>query len=248
MRMINGELRDWDLHFERLRKGIDYLYGPFSNEDNWVALLKNRLEACCQHEEGDKIVRITVYRHQERGLRRTGLISVADLKINCFASPYEAFRTEGKSVRLRTCAAFIKPHWWPAFLKAGSYLDVILAQKLFLKDHDDDLLFLSHDDTILESSVANIFTVRHNKLYTAPLGPNVLEGTMRKKVLEVAHEFFDDLMETQTTLEQAMKGDAVFGSNSVRGLFLVNAIDDHDIAYTKEFKEKFELLRAKVMT
>ena len=111
---------------------------------------------------------------------------------------------------------------------------------------DDDVLFLSRDDTVLESSVANIFVVRHNKLYTAPAGPNVLQGVMRRKVLDVAHEYFDNAEETETTMEQLIRADAVFGSNSVRGLFLVDRIDDYEITYNQEFLEKFERLNYRV--
>lgn len=247
LRMINGVLLDWDLHFERLKKGVEYVYGPFTEDENWAALLKNRLEACCQSETGDKVLRLTVYRHQARGLRRIGIISVSDLKIHVSATPYEAVRSEGQSVRLRTAPAIQRPHWWPDFLKAGSYLDVILAQKIYLKGNDDDLLFLSGEDTVLESSVANMFIVRHNKLYTPPTGPNVLDGIMRRKVLNVAHKFFAEVMEMGTTVEQLMKADGVFGSNSVRGLFLVSSVDDVDIQYSKEFLEKFNVLKELVL-
>lgn len=160
---------------------------------------------------------------------------------------YDFLRSDGVAVKLRTCQALNKPTWWPPFLKAGSYLDVILAQKMCLKDDDDDLLFLSGEDTILESSVANIFVVRHNKLFTAPAGPNVLEGVMRKKVLEIAHHYFDEVREEETTMAQVVKADAVFGTNSVKGLFLVKSIDDHNLHGSSEFLQKFEKLKEQVL-
>ncbi len=247
LRMVNGELMDWDMHFDRLIKGVQFVYGPFLDDQDWVLQLKNRLEAAAQIEEGDKVIRYSIYRHHARGLRGPGVTSVSDLKIHFMASPYDASRTEVEPLKLRSCAANTKPHWWPEYLKAGSYLDVILAQKLFLRPGDDDLIFLSQDDTILESSVANIFIVRHNKLYTAPTGPNVLGGIMRQKVINVAKEFFDDVQEVDTTMEQALKADAVFGSNSVRGLFLIRSIDDHEYRYDQKFLDNFQRLCKRVM-
>lgn len=247
MRMIDGVMKDWDLHFDRLKRGVEFVYGPFTDGNEWIAKLKNRLEGVTQDLTGDRVIRLTVYREQERGLIRTGLISVHDLKIHLNHSVYDLSRIDTRALKLRTCGVSKRPHWWPSYLKAGMYLETILAQKMYLQPGDDDLLFLSHDDTVLESSVANIFTVRHNKLYTAPVGPNVLDGVMRKKVSHVAMNYFNDFQETETTLEQLMKADAVFGSNSVRGLFLVDRIDDHELSYKDDFIQKFEALKKQVM-
>jgi branched-subunit amino acid aminotransferase/4-amino-4-deoxychorismate lyase len=248
MRMVNGHLCDWNSHFDRLKKSVDFVYGPFSEGDDWVLLLKNRLLERCAGENGDRVIRLTIYREQARGLVRSGIISVNDLKISLSTSHYDSTRTEGKMLKLRTCATPIRPHWWPSFLKAGSYLETILAQKMAMQPGDDDVLFLSPHDTVLESSVANIFVVRHKKLYTAPTGPNVLDGIMRQKVIKESEDFFDDFVESETTVEQLFKADAVFGTNSVRGPFLIDKIDGYEIKYEHNFLTDFEALRKRVMT
>lgn len=245
MRMINGFLRDWELHFDRLKKGVEFVYGPFLESD-WDMGLKNRLESRCLMETGDKVIRLTVYREQTRGLLRSGLMGLSDLKIHLSSTPFDPSRFEGKALVLRTCAATPRPHWWPSYLKAGSYLETILAQKRTMQEGDDDILFLSSHDTLLESSVANIFVVRHKKLYTPPLGPNVLDGVMRRKIIECALEFFDDVQESETSMDQIFRADGVFGCNSVRGPFLVERVDDHDINFDQSFLSAFEKLRSKV--
>lgn len=246
MRMLDGALCDWDYHFDRMRKGVEFVFGPFTDGDGWAVLLKNRLESRALAESGDKVVRVTVYKEQARGLVRTGLMSVNDLKISVTASSYDPSRSEGKMLKLRTCAAPQRPFWWPSFLKSGDYLETILSQKLFMKPGDDDVLFLSSNDTISESSVANIFVVRHKRLYTPPSGPNVLEGIMRRKVIEAANFFFEDCQEIASTMDQIYKADAVFGTNSVRGLFLIDRIDDHEFKYNQDFLSDFEVLRKRV--
>lgn len=246
LRMINGSLVDWELHFDRLKKGVEFLYGPFTDADEWVPIFKNLLEAKCQGETGDKVLRFTVYRDGVRGVMRSSLISITDLKIHLSSSPYDRSRFEGLMLKLRTCPSPVRPKWWPSYLKAGNYLEVILSQKVHLKPGDDDLLFLSTQDEVLESSVANIFMVRHGKLYTAPVGPNVLDGVMRKKVLQHAKEFFTEYLETYSTMDQILKADAVFGANSVRGLFLVDRVDDYELTYKEDFLDLFQKLKARV--
>jgi branched-subunit amino acid aminotransferase/4-amino-4-deoxychorismate lyase len=247
LRMVDGDLKDWNLHFERLKKGAEFLYGPFEEKEEWAFILKNKLDNLLNDYFGNKIVRITLYREQARGLNRQEIISINSLKLHVNGSDLEPNRFENKKLRLRTCHAISRPYWWPSFLKAGNYLETILSQKMYMKPQDDDVLFLSPRDTVLESSVANIFIVRHNNLYTSPPGPNVLEGVMRKKVIDVALDYFDDFEESETSMDQLVRADAIFGSNSVRGLFLVDRIDDYEITYSEEFLNKFQRLKDKVL-
>jgi len=247
MRMIDNHIIDWDYHFDRLIKGVDFLYGPFNDGDNWTLRLKQRLKERLEYETGNHVIRLTIYREQVRGLVRKTILSVNDLKIHTSSTRYDPDRSSGRMLKLRTCAVPLKPHWWPDYLKAGNYLETILTQKMFMQPGDDDVLFLSPSDTVLEASVANIFVVRYNVLYTAPTGPNVLDGVMRKKVIRVAETFFTEFKESETTIEQLYKADAVFGTNSVRGPFLIDRIDGHQIKYSQEFLTHFDALKKKVL-
>jgi branched-subunit amino acid aminotransferase/4-amino-4-deoxychorismate lyase len=246
MRMIEGEIKDWNEHFNRLRQGAEFIFGPFVEQENWHTLLKDRLEERFQHEVSNRILRVTLFREQERGLRAPLTQSVLDLKIALISTPYDPNSFVTQPLKLRTCPANPRPNWWPSYLKAGNYLETILAQKLFLQENDDDLLFLNAQDEVLESSVSNIFVIKNNRLYTAPLGPNVLDGVMRKKILDVAHDFFDKVQESATTMDQIFKADAVFGCNSVRGLFFIESIDNHNLAHTQESINKIEALKKRV--
>ena len=243
MRLVDGRIREWDSHFDRLKKGVEFVYGPFIEGEGWHTFLRDRLETRLDSEDGDKIIRLTLYREHDRGLQAHGLFSILDLRLHIGHFPYDPARFEGRRFHLRTVPATTRPSWWPSYLKVGNYLETILFQKKFMRPGDDDILFLSHDDTILESSVANIFVCRHDKLYTAPGGPNVLEGVTRKKVLEKAHEAFTSVSETETSMKEIIKADGVFGTNCIRGLFLVTRIDDHEIIPSPEFLERFEKLK-----
>ncbi len=247
MRMQNGVLHDWEMHFDRLKKSSEFIYGPFTDKEDWITRLKTRLETKLSEFDGDKVLRITIYLEQERGILRGNLIASSDLRFHINSALFDPSRFENKMLKLRTCPISPRPHWWPSYLKTGNYLETILCQKIYMRPGDDDVLFLSQEDTILESSVANIFVVRHNKLFTAPTGPNVLDGIMRRKVIKVAQDYFDDFDEAETTMEQLLRADAIFGSNSIRGLFLVDRIDDYEISYTEEFLDKFLKLKNKVL-
>ena len=248
LRMENGILMDWEMHFERLRNGVEFVYGPFSEGTQWIHLLRDRLDNALTDLEGNRIVRLTIYREQHvRGLFLNTMCSVTDLRIHVHTAPIDPAIHVERWVKLRTCPVNRKPSWWPSFLKAGNYLNTILSQKIYLQQGDDDLLFLSERNTVLETSVSNIFVVSHGRLFTPPAGPDVLEGVMRRKVLNLAPVYFTSVSETETTLDQLLKAEGVFCSNSIRGLFLVDRIDDHEITYKEECLEKFRSLKDKVL-
>lgn len=246
MRMVKGSVRDWELHFERLKKGVEYVYGPFTDGETWHHFLRDRLETRLDTEEGEKVIRLTLYREQERGLHHHGLISVMDLRLHVDVSAYDPRKFENKNYHMRTVAAPSRPAWWPSYLKSGNYLETILIQKKFMCPDDDDILFLSHDETILESSVANIFICHDGRLFTAPIGPLVLDGVVRKRVLQHAPRIFSTVAESEVLRSEIFKADGVFGTNSVRGLFLISRIDDHEISTTPDFLEKFEFLKREI--
>lgn len=247
--MIDGNPVDWGCHLERLKKGVEFIYGPFLNEntgEDWRLIFRDLIEEKLFSLSGNRTVRVAVFREQSRGLSRRGLLSIHHLKIQIHSEILDEARFENKMISLRTCPVTEKPHWWPSYLKAGNYLDTIVKQKMYLKPDDDDLLFLSSEDTVLESSVANIFCIKRDKLYTPPAGPNVLAGIMRDKVIQCAESFFREFEEAETSLEQLCKADAIFGTNSIRGPFLIKRVDDYEIEVEASVLKKFQDLRKEV--
>ena len=248
MRMSSGRIHDWKYHFDRLKKGVEYVYGPFSDGAGWESVFEMELSAALRAQTGDKILRLTVYLEQERGLSLKRPLALKDLKVALFSTERETSDQGQKNFNLRSCPAPLKPDWWPGFLKAGNYLEILLLQKTHLRIGDDDLLFVSPKGTVLESSVANIFFVSHNKLYTPPVSAHVLAGTMRRKVIESATEFFESCHETEAPLDRLLKAEAIFGTNSIRGPFLIGRIDESPFHYSQDFSGMFDRLRKRVLT
>lgn len=240
MRVASGYLQEWNYHFERLKKGVSFVFGPFSEGIDWEMVLERRLQKELFSGTGDGVLRLTVFLMGERGLKQRSPVSVQELMIDVKLS---APSTTHKSFSLRTCQAAPKPAWWPEYLKAGNYLETILAQKLFLQEGDDDLLFLTPHDKVLETSIANIFFVKDKKFFTPPAGPQVLAGVMRRKVLESI-----DCEIVEASIDQLLAAEAVFATNSVRGPFLIDRIDGTEYTHDQEFLNEFELLRKRVLT
>lgn len=247
MKMVDGILMDWELHFERLRKGVEFVYGPFTEDENWDSLLRDKIKRETTGLSGTSVVRLTFYLDHSRGLFRKQVTSINDLKIHLYQTPLDSIQSDFKFYKLKSCPGFAKPQWWPSFLKAGWYLPSILAEKTLQATGYDDVLFVSGEGHVLETSIANVFVLKNNTLYTPSLGPDVLDGIMRRKVLKLASSHFRSIREGHCTMEELFHADAIFCSNSVRGLFLVDRIDDHEITYNEEFLKKFRLFKDEVL-
>ena len=244
MRVSEGQAFDQEAHLERLEKGVEFVFGPFEEGDAWREHFRQRFHSELSRISAPKVVRLTIYRTQTISGLRQGMMAASDLNFSMSTSPMP---TAHSHLSLVSCPAISRPDWWPSYLKAGDYLPTILSQRKYLRPNYDDLLFLSDKGQTLESSVANIFVVRHNKLFTAPVGPQVLDGVMRKKVIDLHSPLFTSVTLEGSTLHQLECADAVFGSNSVRGVFLIDRIDDHAYSYSPDFIAAFEDWRQKVM-
>lgn len=242
MRMISGEVKDWDLHFDRLKRGIDFVFGPI-DDSLWLPF-KLMIEEKTKRLSGSKALRVTVFARGDIGFKPLKA-NLEELEVVITERPLPDLDLRPR--RLKSVRRPGRPNFWPSFLKAGSYLETLLTQKYMLNSGDDDLLFCDESGNIEESSVANIFIVQGTTLITPALGPNVLEGITRKKVLDVAPLFFDKTSEESISLNEKFHADGIFLSNSIRGIFLVDRIDDFEISYSEKFLKTFNELREMVL-
>jgi branched-subunit amino acid aminotransferase/4-amino-4-deoxychorismate lyase len=222
-RMQDGEARDWGAHLARLFRGADFVYGPFSDE-GWSEALHHRIEEKLREHSGDGVLRVSLSLEEaHRGLSAPVLRST---ELSVQVTLHKEAPREARALRLRSCPRPGKPAWWPSFLKAGNYLESILARKLHLRPGEDDLLYVDGANRVLETSISNVFAVFGSSLRTPPLGPDVLAGITRDRVLALAPELFTNVEEVELSLAELQGASAVFVTSSVQGLRPVESVDE----------------------
>lgn len=87
-------------------------------------------------------------------------------------------------------------------------------------DGFDEVLFRNEKGEITEGAISNLFVEREGKMMTPPLGCGVLPGIFRRHLLEIR----PDAKERVLTLADLESADAVFLTNSVRGLRRVKTL------------------------
>lgn len=108
-------------------------------------------------------------------------------------------------------------------IKSMNYLNNILL-KSKLKDADD-MVFINENDKITESLFSNIFLVKDNSIYTPRKDQGLLDGIIRKKVVEIVDDLGYKLIEDEIHVSQLESFDEVFLTNSLMGVMYVNKID-----------------------
>ena len=88
-----------------------------------------------------------------------------------------------------------------------------------------ETIFFSPNGHLLEGNITNVFAVFGNEVLTPPI-ENVLPGIMRDKVFRALEKSCYTCRESIITREELQKADAIFLTNSIRGVIPVTEWDN----------------------
>lgn len=99
----------------------------------------------------------------------------------------------------------------------GRVLHVLAKHAADLQDCDD-VVFLDHQDNILEATSSNFFWLRGQDLITPPLSSGILPGTTRQTILKIAPELGLRVREQTSPLRKILRSHGAFLSVCTRGI------------------------------
>lgn len=126
--------------------------------------------------------------------------------------------------------------------KTTNYFENIYTKTNANKNGFDDGLFISTNNTVLECSMSNIFFIKDGILYTPKKDLQILNGTKKKRILEVCEELNIIVKECEIKLEDLSKFDFVFISNSLMNVMRVTQIEKIKYKDSDKLFEKIEQL------
>lgn len=115
----------------------------------------------------------------------------------------------------------------PPFLKINNSLENMIEIKEAEKRGLEDVLYLDHDDNIMECSTSNIFFVSKDEIYTPRLRPGILDGITRKRLIDCLKE--KDLPTPycrDISLDELLNADEVWLTSSLKGIRPIERIED----------------------
>jgi branched-chain amino acid aminotransferase len=103
-------------------------------------------------------------------------------------------------------------------LKSNNYLLYSMAAKYAQSHGWDDCLVLNSQERIADSSIANLFYVKGETLYTPPLSEGCVAGVMRRWLIGALPAAGLKVVEKPVAPEDLIMAEEVFLSNAVRGV------------------------------
>jgi len=171
-----------------------------------------------------------------RGTGPRGLLPPKDAKPLIFAtrSPWQRHLAFGEAT-LVTSTIRRNATSPASSMKTLSYLDNVLAFQEAQSKGADDALLLSLDGNAACTSMANLFVLKENQLVTPSLDGNILPGIVRQFVIDHAASIGIQVVERRLHIDEIVRSDGVFATNSVRFLTQISTLDgatintDHQI-------------------
>ncbi len=137
-------------------------------------------------------------------------------------SPVDAVRLATVSVRRNEGSLSSR-------LKTLAYLDNVLARREALRLGAEEALMLNNRGEITCAAAANLFWFEADMLITPTLECGVLDGVMRRAVIEQAGDLGIDVREVRSPSSALAAASGLFLTNSLIGVRAVASLDGNDM-------------------
>ena len=122
--------------------------------------------------------------------------------------------------------------WQRCDIKATALLANVLQRHAATLAAANETILLDGNE-VLEGTASNVFIVKNNVIFTAPLSQRILGGVTRDLIIELAHKHKIDLREKALSLAELYNADEVWITSSTKEIVPVLKIDDQTIGTHK---------------
>ena len=216
LRSYNGKLFLLTEHLERLFNSAKALNLKLDFSPSQIEQACNQLLEANQLK--DARIRITLSRGRYEGRLELEENSSTFLITARALPPPDK---EPKSFKLVRVNFTLSPDYPLARHKTLSYLPYLYAYQQARSQNADEGLLFSTNGFILETSKANLFFLKDQKLKTPSLELPLLPGITRAKVIEIAQKLGLEVEESFYREEELFQAQAIFLTNSILPLAVV---------------------------
>ena len=214
-KIVNGQVEYWHHHKARLAECAERLAFPELDFSPLEQHIHNQVK---QKQTG--VLKILVTRGE--GGRGYNLPSECNLTIIVsvleYPANYNALAEQGVSLEISPIKLAAQPLL--AGLKTLNRLEQVLIKKAMQTQNCDDVLVLDYNNQVIEASAANIFAIKHGKVFTPKLNECGIKGVYLQALCDKLTVEFKHI-----TVNDLTKADAVFVCNSLMHAVPVNRIE-----------------------
>ncbi|HMR84512.1 MAG TPA: aminotransferase class IV [Niabella sp.] len=128
-----------------------------------------------------------------------------------------------------------------ASIKSASALIYSVAARYSIENNWDDCILLNQENRVCESSIANIFWIKENRIFTPPLTEGCVDGVTRAYLMDT----IGTVTEIPCLQKDLLEADEVFLTNAIRGISPVKTFGNRNysnIIITELFREYIQPL------
>ena len=216
-------------HFARLWKGMSVLQFMIPKHFDPEKLQEEILQLAIknQHEKAAR-VRITIFRgngglydaidHSPNYLLQTWPLPEANGELNSNGLDIGIYSAVKKSCDILSN------------LKTNNYLPYVMAALEAKKQKWNDAIILNNNNRICDSTIANVFLIKDEVVYTPVLSEGCVAGILRKYMIDNIAATGFLCIEKEITIEELLAADEIFLTNSIYNMRWVKSIGDKTFA------------------
>jgi branched-chain amino acid aminotransferase len=225
MKYVNGTIHLFHHHVKRLFGGLQFLQFQLPSYFTADYLQKNIHALCQKNNHPVARVRLSVF-------RGNGGLYDADnhfphCVIQTWALPAKKFMLNENGLVLGLYPTARKSQDVFANLKSNNYLPYCMAALAAKQQKWNDALLLNGSGNICDTTIANLFIVKNELLFTPPLAEGCVAGVMRQFLLEQLPAKGYSVTEKPIATADIEQADELFVTNAI-----------HGIRWVKQYEEK----------
>lgn len=232
MLIQDGQIQLEEYHWERLFKGLkkfDFVL-PELMDKEWM---KEEIMRTVKKNNISKLCRVRFQIYAGRGGLFDGQNPWSEFVIYCETVEQHVLQLNEKGLTLTYATGLAKSADSIANYKTTNAMIYALGARQAKARKTDDAIIVNTDDNPIETTIANIFCIYDDVIYTPSLAEGCVAGVMRRHVLKELSEKGFKVKEKAITREFLIDAEAVFATNAIRRLKWVENIDGHRYSIDK---------------
>ncbi len=224
LRAYRGRIFMLAEHLARLERSASLIQLPLPiGLDSLADLLRESLD---RNQLREAYLRVTISRGAgEIGLDPALCKRPTLVVITLPFQPYpESFYTQGVAVIVAKTRRNA-PEALPPQAKSLNFLNNVLAKLEAIEAGAHDALMLNQQDEVTEGTTSNVFVVQGARLRTPAVECGILDGITRSLVLRLARELGIPTEETRLTVDDLIRADECFLTNTTQEILPVTRVD-----------------------
>jgi len=209
-----NQIVDLKAHVQRLNNNVKTLFGGKSIDQ--TKIMEDVKKLIVINKLSDAIIRISVFSNEEQ----RGLLHAKKYELNYLILIYPYPKKEKKVFSEGTSLGVVKStrsgYSQLDESKVGAwYIPRIIYRNQAVQDGYDEMLLLSKEGFVAEATIANIFWIRKNVLYTPSKEVGLYPGITAREVMKIAKKLGLKVVSGKFKLAHLKKAEEIFLSASL---------------------------------